>query len=85
VERGDYAGITGKVLRVDHATGRVQVEGATREKVDGRPAVVLIHGSKVLVTKLDLDDKLRVRALERVKAAPKAEEQASTASGGQSG
>ncbi|MEM2906371.1 MAG: 50S ribosomal protein L24 [Candidatus Bathyarchaeia archaeon] len=79
VQRGDYSEISGKVLRVDYKSGRVQVEGATRERVDGRPAAVLIHASKVLVTKLDLEDELRARSLGRVKAAAKAEEKTSTA------
>lgn len=68
IARGDYSDISGKVLKVDYGSGRIQVEGATRERVDGRPAIVLVHPSKVVVTRLELGDKLRVRSLERARA-----------------
>jgi len=84
VQRGDYSEITGKVLKVDYARGRINIEGATREKVDGRPTVAWIHPSKVVVTKLDLGDKLRARSLERGRATPQAGERIAATGGGQS-
>ena len=50
---------------------RIYIEGVTREKVDGTRVFIPIHPSKVIITKLNLDDKRRVEALERrLKAQP---------------
>lgn len=65
IVRGDFKGFSGTVLRVDHKKMRIYVEGVTREKVDGTKVLIPIHPSKVIVTKLNLDDKKRVEALER--------------------
>lgn len=65
IMRGDFAGIEGKVLDVDLKEMRITVEGATRKKADGTTIYVPIHPSKVMITKLDLSDKVRREALER--------------------
>ncbi|MGC9105732.1 MAG: 50S ribosomal protein L24 [Thermoprotei archaeon] len=65
VMRGDHAGHEGKVIAVNAKTGRVAVEGLTRKKADGSEIPVWVHASKVVVTKLDLSDKLRKEAIER--------------------
>ncbi|MEM2561334.1 MAG: 50S ribosomal protein L24 [Candidatus Bathyarchaeia archaeon] len=67
VMRGDYKGFEGKVLRVDRKEYRIYIEGLTREKVDGTTVLVPIHPSKVMITKLNLDDKWRKNILERKK------------------
>jgi large subunit ribosomal protein L24 len=72
VLRGDYKGVTGTVIRVDYKKRRIYVDGVVRQKVSGESTHVTIHPSKVMITKLNLDDKRRVEALERtskVKAA----------------
>lgn len=63
--RGDFKGFSGAVLRVDRGSMRIYVEGVTREKADGSKVLIPIHPSKVVITKLNLDDKRRVEALER--------------------
>ncbi len=63
--RGDFKGFSGTVLSVDREKMRIYVEGVTREKVDGSKVPIPIHPSKVVITKLNLDDKKRVEALER--------------------
>jgi len=63
--RGDYKGFEGKVTRVDRREYRIFVEGATREKVDGSTALIPIHPSKVMITRLNLDDKWRREILKR--------------------
>jgi len=73
VMRGDYKGLEGKVTRVDRKNYRVFVEGVTREKVDGTSTPVPIHPSKVVITRLNLDDKWRKEALNRKGAGKKAE------------
>jgi large subunit ribosomal protein L24 len=76
VTRGDHRGFEGKIARVDRRKYRVFIEGLTREKVDGTTIFVAIHPSKVMVTKLNLDDKWRKKILERKKTARKAFEEA---------
>jgi ribosomal protein L24 len=71
--RGDYKGFEGKVTEVDREKYRIFVEGVTREKVDGTTIPVPIHPSKVMITRLNLDDKWRAEALKRKSAGKKAE------------
>jgi large subunit ribosomal protein L24 len=63
--RGDFNGIEGKVTEVNTKNLSIYIEGVTREKVSGTTVKVPIHPSKVMITSLNLDDKLRVKALER--------------------
>jgi large subunit ribosomal protein L24 len=72
IMRGDRKGFEGKVSRVDRKKYRIFVEGATREKVDGTTTLIPIHPSKVMITRLSLDDKWRRKMLERKGAVEKA-------------
>jgi len=74
--RGDHKGFEGKISRVDLKKYRVYVEGLTREKVDGSTVFVPIHPSKVMITRLNLDDKWRKKILERKKETHKKREKA---------
>jgi len=69
IMRGDRKGLEGKVMKVDRAKYRINVEGITREKVDGTAIQVPIHPSKVMITNLNLDDKWRRESL-KIVAAP---------------
>lgn len=71
VMRGDHKGLEGKVTRVDRKKYRIFIEGLTREKVDGTTTFVPIHPSKVMITRLNLDDKWRNKILKRKKEAEK--------------
>lgn len=71
VMRGDHKGFEGKISRVDHAKYRIYVEGLTREKVDGSTIFAPVHSSKVVITRLNLEDKWRKKILERKQKAPK--------------
>jgi large subunit ribosomal protein L24 len=71
IMRGDHKGFEGKITRVDREKYRIYVEGLTREKVDGTTTFVPIHPSKVMITRLNLDDKWRRKILERKKGARK--------------
>ncbi len=64
VVRGEYKGIEGKVTGIDIKTGRIMVDGITREKIAGGTTPVKIHPSKVIILKLNLDDKWRKEKLE---------------------
>ena len=65
IMRGDHKGFEGKASRVDRKKYRIFVDGATREKVDGTTTLIPIHPSKVMITRLNLDDKWRRKMLER--------------------
>jgi len=61
--RGDYAGVEGKVTEIDRGGRRLFVEGVTRETTSGTSSNVSVHCSKVVVTKLNLDDKWRAESI----------------------
>ena len=73
IMRGDRKGSEGKVTQIDRKKYRIFVEGATREKVDGTTTFIPIHPSKVMITRLNLDDKWRKKILERKGVNEKAE------------
>ncbi|OYT52375.1 50S ribosomal protein L24 [Candidatus Bathyarchaeota archaeon ex4484_135] len=76
VMRGDFKGVTGKVIRVDRERGRVYMDTVTRTKVDGSTVNVPIYASKVMIIELDLKDKWRKKIIERkMKAREKAAEE----------
>ncbi|HUK50353.1 MAG TPA: 50S ribosomal protein L24 [Terriglobales bacterium] len=66
IVRGDFAGVEGKVTEIDRGSRRLFVEGVTREKTSGSSGNVSVHCSKVVITKLNLDDKWRAEALKPV-------------------
>jgi len=57
--RGEFADLVGKVEKVEYSTGRVFVEGMTREKAAGISSKLPVHSSKVMITNLNLSDKWR--------------------------
>lgn len=64
IARGEYKGIEGKIIKVDAKRGKVNIEGVTREKAKGGTVPIPIDASKVIITSLNLDDKLRKIKLE---------------------
>jgi large subunit ribosomal protein L24 len=69
--RGDFAGIEGKITELDTRRQRLFVEGVQREKVEGTSTTVSVHSSKVVLTKLNLEDKWRSESV-KLSAAPRA-------------
>jgi len=67
ITRGDFSGVEGKVSDIDTARQRLFVEGVTREKVSGTSERVSVHCTKVMITKLNLDDKWRADSLKKSK------------------
>lgn len=65
IMRGNFAGVEGKVTRVDAKKFFLYIEGVTREKTDGTSVPVPIHPSKVMIKNLNLEDKRRKEILER--------------------
>ena len=70
IVRGDFAGIEGKVTDVDTHGQRLFVEGVTREMTSGSSTNVSVHSSKVVITKLNLDDKWRADSIKVTPSAP---------------
>lgn len=67
IMRGVFRGTEGKVVEVDTKNYRIHVENATVEKADGTTTYYPIHPSKVMITKLKLDDEVRKKIIERKK------------------
>jgi large subunit ribosomal protein L24 len=63
IVRGDFSGVEGKVSDIDTNRQRLFVEGITRENVAGTSEKVSVHCTKVMITKLNLDDKWRTDSL----------------------
>jgi large subunit ribosomal protein L24 len=66
IVRGDFAGIEGKITNIDMKRQRLFVEGVSRETVAGTSTNVSVHSSKVMITKLNLDDKWRAESIKLV-------------------
>ena len=64
IVRGEFLGVEGKVTKVFPQDGRLTVEGVSREKQKGGIAPVPVESSKVMITSLNLDDKIRKSKLE---------------------
>jgi large subunit ribosomal protein L24 len=71
VMRGEYSGIEGKVEKVNMERGSLAIEGIQREKVRGGNVKVEINSTNVVVTDLDLDDKLRQALIQRIRESEK--------------
>lgn len=66
IVRGGFKGIEGKITGVDTKRGKIFVEGVTREKIaGGKTGAAPIDSSKVIVTSLNLEDKMRRQRFER--------------------
>ena len=70
IVRGGFKGIEGKITGLDTKQGKLYIEGVTREKAaGGKTSPVPIDSSKVVVTSLNLEDKLRKRRIEEGRGA----------------
>lgn len=65
IMRGKFSGKTGKIAEVDLRRTRVSIEGVQRQKKDGTKIAVYFHPSKLQIQELDLDDKERIKSIER--------------------
>jgi large subunit ribosomal protein L24 len=65
VLRGEYRGVTAKVVEVDRERQYVYLENVTRKKVDGTEVRVPVHVSNVMIVQLDLSDEYRKTLLEK--------------------
>jgi large subunit ribosomal protein L24 len=65
IMRGKFKKRKGKISRVDYNKYKIYVEGVTAKRTTGTDYQVPIHPSKVRIINLVLEDKKRVKALER--------------------
>lgn len=65
VMRGDHTGTEGKVELVNLKHGTIVVEGVSVAKADGTEVPRPIYPSNVMITKLELKDKMRENTLTR--------------------
>lgn len=64
VMRGKFKGKTGKVERVDTRKNWVYIEGMQVQKANGQKAKVPINASNLMITDLNLSDRMRKEMLE---------------------
>lgn len=65
VMRGKFKKRTGRVTRIDTKKYRLYVDGVMIKRTDGTERQAPLHSSKLKITTLVLDDKKRLKALER--------------------
>jgi large subunit ribosomal protein L24 len=65
--RGEFKGTIGKVVRIDTKEYKVYVDSVKKKRSIGTEYLVPLSPSNLMITKLNLDDKYRVKMLERGK------------------
>lgn len=65
VMRGEYKDVEGKITGLYTKSGKVTIEGVTREKTAGGTSPFKIHASKLMVVNLNLDDRWRKGRVEK--------------------
>ncbi len=65
VMRGQFRKHEGKVEGIDIKGTRVLVSGVESAKKDGTKKLLRLHPSNLMITEMNLDDKLRQKILER--------------------
>jgi large subunit ribosomal protein L24 len=65
VMKGEHRKKHGKISKVNLKKYKVYVEGVTIKRTDGTERQIALHPSNLKIINLSLEDKLRVKALER--------------------
>ncbi|MDY6777184.1 MAG: 50S ribosomal protein L24 [Candidatus Nanohaloarchaea archaeon] len=64
IMRGDWAGLSGRVDRIDYDNYKVYLDGIEQERVDTTEAKAALDPSNLKLTKLELDDERRLAKYE---------------------
>ena len=64
IVRGEFKDIEGKVTKVIVKEGKINIEGVNKEKLAGGNAPVPVDASNVIITSLELKDRIRKRKME---------------------
>src|SRR5213594_773154 len=67
IVRGEYAGIEGKVEKVNTERSTLSIEGVQREKIRGGKVKVQIHASNVQIISVNTDDDYRMKGTQKAK------------------
>jgi len=67
IMRGQFKGKTGTVSKVDLKKLKIYIEGIKMKKATGQEVEVPIDPSNVKIVKLNLDDRMRLKFIERKK------------------
>jgi large subunit ribosomal protein L24 len=65
IMRGEFKKKRGKISRIDTKKYKVYIEGITRKRTDGTERQAPIHPSNLRIINLNLEDKRRVKIIER--------------------
>ncbi|TRO54317.1 50S ribosomal protein L24 [Candidatus Bathyarchaeota archaeon] len=65
ITKGDRKLSEGRVLRVDAKNTKIYIEGVTRTRQDGSSVQIPVRPENVMITRLNMKDEWRRRALER--------------------
>lgn len=65
IMRGNFKGKQGKVSLIDTKKNRAYIEGIQRTRKDGTKINVQFNPSNLIITSLNLEDKRRLKAIER--------------------
>ena len=68
VMRGEFKGTVGKVVRINTKKYKVYVDTVKRKRSVGTEYLVPLSPSNLMIVKLNLDDKYRMKILERGKS-----------------
>jgi large subunit ribosomal protein L24 len=68
VMRGEFKGTIGKVVKIDTKKYKVYVDTVKKKRSVGTEYLVPISPSNLMIVKLNLDDKYRLKILERGKS-----------------
>jgi large subunit ribosomal protein L24 len=67
VMRGEFKGTIGKIVRIDTKEYKVYIDTVKKKRSIGTEYLVPIRPSNLLITNLNLEDKYRIKMLERGK------------------
>ena len=65
IMRGSFKGKKGKISEVNLKKTKISIEGMQRQKKDGTKVNVFFHPSNLQIQELNLDDRKRIKSLER--------------------
>jgi len=65
IMRGSFKKKTGKIADIDVIRRKISIEGIQRAKKDGTKVNVFFHPSVLQIQEINLDDKKRIKSLER--------------------
>ena len=71
VKRGEFSGKSGKVTKVDLQALRIFVDGVKSKRASGQESNVSVDPSNLMITRMNMDDKERVKSMQHAKTTAK--------------